>query len=85
MLRKALDININLFSEILTEWSWSTLLPLPGMETGMLMPAALMYLLELKRFLKQSLELPVRRTTKIIMEAVVTLTEEEAVGNTFVK
>ena len=55
------------------------------MDTGMLMPAALMYLLELKRFLKQSLELPVRRTTKIIMEAVVTLTEEEAVGNTFVK
>ena len=37
-----------------------------------------MYLLELKRFLQHGLQLPVRRATKIAMEASVVLPDKEA-------
>jgi len=48
--------------------------------TDLLMSAArdTMYLLELKRFLQYGLQLPVRRASKIAMEASVTLSDEEA-------
>ena len=60
-------------------------LNLPGDQTGVVgkdrwMAAVreTMYLLELKRFLKLGLELPVRRATEITMRAAVTLTDDEA-------
>ena len=52
--------------------------PLQGNDLLMSAARDTMYLLELKRFLQHGLQLPVRRATKIAMEASVVLPDKEA-------